>query len=115
MQLPNWRHATIDRRKLRDYVLNPAHPEGRHKARVFLSALGLTAADSEWLATMLLQHLGAAEAVLTDSTPWGELYRVDQQIWRGSRCARVRTGWLCRGQTARLTTCFIVGECDESA
>lgn len=67
MQLPNRQHATIDRRKLRDYALNPAHPEGRHKARVILSALGLTAADSEWLATTLLQHLGAAEAVLTET------------------------------------------------
>lgn len=115
MQLPNWQLATIDRRKLRDYVLDPAHPEGRHKARVFLSALGLTGADSEWLASALLQNLGAAEVVQTDSTPWGELYRADLSIWRGDRCAKVRTGWLCQGKTARLTTCFIVGECDEYA
>lgn len=83
MQVPNWERATIDRRKLQDYVLNPAHPEGRHKARGFLSALGITAADSEWLALALLQNLGAAEAVQTDTTPWGDLYRADLQIWRG--------------------------------
>ena len=115
MQVPNWQRATIDIRKLRDYVLNPGHPEGRHKARVFLSALGVTAADSAWLASALLRNLGAVEAVLMESTPWGTLYRADVQIWRGNRCAKVRTGWLCQGEATKLTTCFIVGECDENS
>lgn len=115
MRLPNHAQATIDIRKLRDYVLNPQHPEGRHKAKVFLSALGLTAAESDWLAAALLQNLGTAEAVEVKTTAWGALYRADLQVWRGARCAKVRTGWLCAGKTARLTTCFIVGECDETA
>lgn len=114
MQVPNWQNATINIRKLRDYALNPGHPEGRHKARVFLSALGLTAADSDWLATKLLENLGAAEAVIVELTPWGSLYRADIPIWRGNRCVKVRTGWLCQGDAAKLTTCFIVGECDEN-
>jgi hypothetical protein len=115
MQVPHWQQATIDIRKLRDYALNPGHPEGRHKARVFLSSLGLTAADSEWLASSILQNLGTAEAVLINTMPWGAVYRADFQLWRGSRCAKLRTGWLCQGDATKLTTCFIVGECDEDA
>lgn len=30
----------VDIAKLRDYCLNPLHDEGKHKARVFASALG---------------------------------------------------------------------------
>lgn len=115
MQLPNCANATIDIRKLRDYALNPNHPEGRHKARVFLSALGLTAPDCEWLAVAILGNIANADAVETEHTDWGATYKADLQVWRGNRCARIRTGWRCQGGTAKLTTCFIVGECDETA
>lgn len=76
-QLPNCSTAMIDVRKLHDYVLNSGHPEGRHKARVFLSALGITAADSEWLASTILQNLADGMAVQAENTPWGKTYRVD--------------------------------------
>ena len=113
--LPNAGHAIIDLRKLRDYVLNPEHPEGRHKARVFLSALGVTASDSEWLATAILEKIEDGAAIETGHTVWGTMYRVDIEVWRGNRCAKVRTGWLCQAASTRLTTCFVVGECDETA
>jgi hypothetical protein len=115
LKLPNYEDAVIDIRKLRDYALNPSHPEGRHKAKVFMSALGVTGADSQWLASAILQSLPDGEAVQTDSTPWGRLYRVDLPIVRGGRCAVVRTGWLCSGFTTKLTTCFVVGDCNETA
>lgn len=115
MRLPNYEQVTVDIRKLRDYALNPNHPEGRHKARVFLSALGVTAADSAWLASTLIHGLKSADAVEVERTPWGTVYRADFQIWKGSRCAKVRTGWLGQGVATKLTTCFIVGECDEIA
>lgn len=47
MLLPNFEKASVDLEKLTAYALNASHPEGRHKARVFLSALGVTAADGE--------------------------------------------------------------------
>jgi hypothetical protein len=40
MRLPNADRAVVDIAKLRDYSLNNSHPEGKSKARVFLSALG---------------------------------------------------------------------------
>ncbi len=42
MKLPNGERAVVDIIKLQDYCLNPAHPRGQHKARVFAAALGLT-------------------------------------------------------------------------
>ncbi|WP_367268233.1 DUF6883 domain-containing protein [uncultured Thiohalocapsa sp.] len=39
-RLPNADQAAVDLDKLRGYCLNPAHPRGRHKARVFAAALG---------------------------------------------------------------------------
>jgi hypothetical protein len=33
MHIPHAENATVDIRKLRDYCLNPEHPEGTHKAR----------------------------------------------------------------------------------
>jgi hypothetical protein len=47
MKLPYAESAIVDVRKLRDYCLSAAHPRGKHKARVFASALGLTAEDSD--------------------------------------------------------------------
>lgn len=38
MKLPNGDRAVISMGKLRGYCLNPEHPSGRHKARVFASA-----------------------------------------------------------------------------
>lgn len=47
--LPNADVAVIDLRKLSGYSLNPNHPEGGHKARVFAAALGFTQEHSEQL------------------------------------------------------------------
>jgi hypothetical protein len=44
--LPNAASAIFDIRKLEDYCLDPSHPRGRHKARVFRDALGLSRQDA---------------------------------------------------------------------
>jgi len=53
--LPNGDRAVVDIAKLNDYCLNPHHEDGKHKARVFRSALGLGRKDAEWLRGKLLQ------------------------------------------------------------
>lgn len=42
MKLPNPDLAFIDNRRLTSYSLNLEHDEGKHKARVFKSALNMT-------------------------------------------------------------------------
>ncbi len=41
------------REKVRDYLLDPEHPSGRHKAILWQRVFGLTRADSEHLRTEL--------------------------------------------------------------
>ena len=55
MRLPNAEHAAIDIEKLKDYCLNPEHPKGKHKARVFYEKLGLTRNDAELLRELVLE------------------------------------------------------------
>jgi hypothetical protein len=55
--LPRADEARIDPRKIRDYALNPDHPHGRDKAQVFNSALGITAADWQYLYDVVLEGL----------------------------------------------------------
>lgn len=42
MKLPSGEQAIIDLRKISDYCLSSEHEDGRHKAHVFASILGLT-------------------------------------------------------------------------
>ncbi len=48
MKLPGGNAAIVDRQKLTGYCLNPEHPRGKHKARVF-AMLGLTAENADEL------------------------------------------------------------------
>jgi hypothetical protein len=61
VRLPNAEQAVVEISKLRDYVLNPAHPRGRHKARVFASALDITQTDVELLRQQLLDAVTAKD------------------------------------------------------
>lgn len=115
MKLPNHQSAHIDVAKLTGYVLNPNHPEGRHKARIFRSALGISAAHASWLAKTMLHAIGNNEASLQAVTEWGTIYRVEIDLLRDKRCARIRTLWLCGQEQARLVTCFVIGECNENS
>jgi hypothetical protein len=64
--------AIVDRRKLTDCLLDEAHPRGRHKAKLFRSALGLTANDADWLRDVLLDAAKTLDASPAGSSTWGE-------------------------------------------
>ncbi|WP_412068407.1 DUF6883 domain-containing protein [Rubrivirga sp. IMCC43871] len=108
--LPNADRAHVDLRKLRDYSLSSAHDVGQHKARVFRAALGLGAADAEWLRDRILEGVRSAQAVETGIFPYGVLYRVDIPVETETGAATVRTGWIVRSHESfpRLTTCYVV-------
>jgi hypothetical protein len=46
MKLPNGDRAEIQMEKLTGYCLNPDHSSGKHKAKVFAAALGITAENA---------------------------------------------------------------------
>jgi hypothetical protein len=110
MKIPYADRAEVSIRKLRDYCLNPLHDEGKHKARVFASALGMTAADAETLRYLLLAAVRSQDARPGYKDAYGQRYIVDLQVdWRGRR-ATVRSGWILEhgSDVPRLTSCYVL-------
>ena len=113
MKLPNAENAVVDIAKIRDYCLNPDHPEGKHKARVFLTKLGVTRSDADRLRELILEGILVAEATEESSIAYGRRFVVDLLIsWVQGvvlSTAVVRTAWIIRNDEdfPRLTTCFV--------
>lgn len=72
MKLPNGEKAVVDIVKPRDHCLNLDHPEGRHKARVFRTALGMGRDDAHALRAALLAAAGDDEAIESGADEYGE-------------------------------------------
>ena len=112
MKLPNAENAVVDIAKLHDYCLNPNHPEGKHKARVFKEKLGITKDDAERLRDVILEAVLKVEATEQESTEFGRRFIVDFQVsWPQGiiMCtAVVRSAWIIRNDEdfPRLTSCF---------
>jgi hypothetical protein len=64
MKILGGNDAIVEVSKLRDYCLDPHHPCGRYKARVFLSTLGLAQTDAGFLRPALLQAAREAGATV---------------------------------------------------
>lgn len=112
MLLPNSDRAVVDVEKLRDYCLNPAHPRGRHKARVFAAALGLTADRAEELRETLLGVAAMEEATPAEEDFYGRRYVIDFQMKGPHGPVGVRAIWIVRADEdfPRLTTCFVTSD-----
>lgn len=109
MYLPNGDRAIVDIRKLRDYCLNPSSPRGRHKARVFLKALGLKRADASTLRKALLEAARAEEASLGMRDQYGQRYSIEFLMETQTGSVRVHSGWIVLAGTVepRFTTCYV--------
>ena len=109
MELPNCREARVDLRKLEEYSLNPHHGSGRHKARVFRAALGLTIQQAEWLREQLLVMACKDGAVAGPPSPFGTKYVIDANVTHQERTAIVRTVWMVENGTdfPRLISCYV--------
>lgn len=91
-KLPNAGDAVVEVRKLRGYVLNPEHPRGKHKARLFTSITGLTADGAENLRQELLSAAVAEEAVPGEDDEYGKRYILDFTLNTEVGTALVRSG-----------------------
>lgn len=110
VKLPCAERAEVDIAKLRGYCLNTEHPEGKHKARVFRTALGLGAEDAEELRRALLDAARTTEATPGAHDEYGQRFLVDFTLRRDRREARIRSAWIIRSGEAivRLTSCYIL-------
>jgi hypothetical protein len=109
-KLPNSKNAIIELGKLQDYCLSADHPRGRHKARVFREALGLTDDEAEWLQQKLLEGIQNRLSEKQETDSFGSRWRVDLPLTRQGKSAVVRTGWIIKTgeQFPRLITCWVL-------
>jgi hypothetical protein len=90
--------------------LNPNHEIGKHKAKVFASALNLTYSDAGVLESALLAAVRTVEAEVGKLDGHGQRYTVDFEFeWQGKR-AFIRSGWIIgiESEIPRLVTCLVL-------
>ena len=110
MRLPNSERAHLGD-KLPSYVLNPHHREGKHKARLFESLLGITLDNQEILRRAILQAVATSEDVeARGDQGHGALFVLRFPIVTPKGKAIVLTAWIVRNgeDFPRLTTCYIL-------
>jgi hypothetical protein len=108
VNLPNPDRLIVEREKIVDYLLNPAHRYGASKAR-FFGEFGFRMEDWETLAQALREHGRQYEIAGTIETGFGPRYEIEGEIQvPDGRRPRIRTVWqLDRGQIApRLITAY---------
>lgn len=105
------KHIFIDPRKLQDYALNPQHPVGGHKARMFQTRLGFTQTNYQFLIDQIATHAPESETVPGLNDEHGQRYQVDLLILgiEPGQQEIVTTGWIVKSneEIARLTTLYI--------
>jgi hypothetical protein len=109
MKLPHGERAVVEIEKLQGYCLNPHHPRGRNKARVFAS-VGIRQADAVELRTALLAAARNEEATPGVANPFGQRYIVDFDIVREGKTTKIRSAWIVRVEEdlPRLTSCYVL-------
>ena len=111
--LPNYQKAEIPRQKLVNYLLDPLHREGQHKARVFKSALDFDQSSWEELAQAIRTELPYYPAAFGSEGKWGRKYEVTLPVTgRNDFTVDVLTVWIIRPETTFPTfvTALVVGE-----
>ena len=111
-RLPRADRAVVARGKLEGYLLNPQHEIGRHKARVFASALGIQQRDWEYLGDQLRAAVVDAPVRGVRETSWGSLYEVVVAIeGLNGETRQVATVWLVADdEPPRLVTACVADE-----
>ena len=93
MRLPRGGEAVIDERKVIDYLLSTTHAVGRHKARVFFSALGLAVEDAPIIVAALRSAAVTGDATLVGQDDYGMRYRIDFRMTHSGKSGIVRSAW----------------------
>jgi hypothetical protein len=110
VKLPNGHRGDLGR-KLEEYVLSTLHREGRHKARVFDSVLGVSLANQGVLRQAILEAAATSEEVESHGdNGHGMVYTLRFPMGTTKGSATVVTAWIVRrGEDfPRLTTCYIL-------
>ncbi|HKK19440.1 MAG TPA: hypothetical protein VJ952_12255 [Opitutales bacterium] len=96
MKRPYSESAFIDPAKLRDYCLNPEHPRGKHKAKVFEAKLGIQRQDWHQLLEAIKAGLSNGSCIKEREDTYGQRFNVDMDLKIRGRVVRARTAWILR-------------------
>lgn len=108
-KLPNAERAVVEISKLLDYSLNQFHEVGKHKARVFKSALNITSDNAEWLREVLIEIAQTHDVTSSKPSVFGVKHVIDFELRHDGRTATVRASWIVDEGTdcPRLTSCYV--------
>lgn len=108
MNLPNGEHAVVEPDKVRDYLLDVAHPDGFGKA-TFFTAMGFQRKGWEALAESLRQIARNSPVTKSMTSVHGQKYIVDGMVLTPmGQTIIVRTIWIVdKGENRpRLVTAY---------
>ena len=110
MRLPNGVRADLGT-KLEDYILSAGHREGRHKARMFQSVLGIGTDDADIVRRALLNAAAEGKCkTWTSPKPYRLALRPGVRLSTILATGTVLSVWMVRHgeDSPRLATCYIV-------
>lgn len=94
MYMPDRENATVEDSKIREYLLNPQHPDGGSKAMFFLRAGFGPEQDGEFR-ELLLEHATRHQVSKTEQTRFGTKYIIDGPAEApGHFLFHLRTVWI---------------------
>jgi len=107
--MPGGDSAIVDQTKLTGYCLNPEHPRGKHKARVFAAVLGFTSENADELRAVLLNAAATADAQVGATDQFGSRYILEFEVSGPRGAGIVKSTWIVRRgeNNPRLTSCFV--------
>ena len=110
MKLPSGERAIIDAQKVTGYCLDPEHDDGRHKAHLFATLLGLNVSNADLLLSALKEAAATGATVTGKLDKFGQRYVIDFEFTGPGGTAAVRSAWIVRkGESLpRLVTCYIL-------
>lgn len=110
MRIPNANDAIVDIDKLTGYCLNSHHSRGKHKARVFESACGITAVNAEILRLQLLDAVVERDARELPISAHGKRYMVEFTLQGPAGAADVRSAWIIRDgeEIPRFVSAYVI-------
>ncbi|MBI3898836.1 MAG: LysM peptidoglycan-binding domain-containing protein [Gammaproteobacteria bacterium] len=101
--------AVIYPRKLAEYALNPEHPVGGNKAKVFESTLGFTRNNADDLMDQLRQGVVNNTPIPGKVDRFGSRFTVDIPVVGPAGNGTVRSGWIYKpgSNVPELTTIYV--------
>lgn len=94
--------------KIKSYLLNLEHPNGKSKAKFFLEYLGIEQEDWRYLADQICGGMETAVLYRVSNNPYGVTHGAYIEInGRNGRTALIETGWIIEGdKSASFVTAY---------